>query len=460
MNIYHHQSLRLGFSTSNAFEIQRVGLKKFIKNQLNVPIRKDEFRIPDDMPKTFKEFGQKDSELRKAGDGVKEYKEYVTQNNHEMKHYILKGCFDDTRVLKEKINLFFQNQFVATIDKVIVPIWIKQYYDCLELYSLGNYKTLVKKIIQTNAMIKYLDNDKNVREKINENLARELLELFTLGEGNYAEQDIKEIARALAGLTFGETGAEYAKGRMDNTNKTIFGKTGNFTVDDVVDLIFEKKQALASWLSIKALKWFFYDDPSKELVNHYAQKLINLNFELKPFFADLLFQECKKAELGTKIKCPLTFIIESYKNLGLVPDFKFVAYFLQQQGMDVFDQPSVQGWLGGRLWLTNNTYTFRNEVIDYMTKNQEFTIKRLPRVRFFNIQDTTFNPNLNFILAKETEEIKKELVCRTLFTCTSDIKVSLNQIMPHDFDTRSEQLENVKLSLYNFIAKTPEFQIV
>jgi uncharacterized protein (DUF1800 family) len=124
----------------------------------------------------------------------------LIQVSFEWKAFILKRCHETDLPLREKINLFFQNHFVVTLQSVKVPYWIYKYYETLHTHSLGNYKTLVKEIVYSNAMIKYLDNQQNRKGNINENLGRELLELFTLGEGNYTENDIKNTALALAGL--------------------------------------------------------------------------------------------------------------------------------------------------------------------------------------------------------------------------------------------------------------------
>jgi hypothetical protein len=315
-------------------------------------------------------------------------------------------------------------------------------------------------------MIWYLDNNKNRRNQLNENLARELLELFTLGIGNYTEEDIKEVGRSLAGLSFGMEQGEYIREYSDNSSKTIFGKTDNFKIDDVVDLIFEKQMPVATNLCKKLLSWFFYDDPVEELVNMYANKLIDFNFELKPFFEFFFFEECSKEKMGTKIKCPLTYILESHHNLGMEPNFYLIQYFLVRQNMDVFDQPSVKGWSGGRDWLTTHSFNLRKELIDIMTiKSRDFNFKKLKDSRIyrfeeFKTENYQFTPNLNLLKSKKPDDIKRELVCKTLFQISSTLKNDLSLIMPHDFDYKSDQFEAVKLRLYNYIAQTAEFQII
>lgn len=218
----------------------------------------------------------------------------------------MQRCLETEIPLREKINLFFQNHFVVTLQSVRLPNWIFLHYQAINQNAVGNYKTLVKEMVYSNAMIKYLDNQQNKKEKINENLARELLELFTLGEGNYTENDIKNTALSLAGLTFGENKAAYRKFIKDNSVKTVFGKSGNFTIDEVIDVIFEQINT-AYFLAEKVLKWFFFDNPSKELVLKYGDLLKEKQFELKPFFQEMFEQEGKNENGGNQIKNPLIY---------------------------------------------------------------------------------------------------------------------------------------------------------
>ena len=137
--------------------------------------------------------------------------------------------------------LFWHNHFVTTSQKVKVNWWIYQNNYLLRENAFGNFKELTKKVLYSNAMVRYLDNVDNKKGNINENLSRELLELFTLGIGNYTENDIKNGAKALAGLGIGQKEAFYRSLFEDNDTITYLSKTGNFKVDDLVDIIFEQK---------------------------------------------------------------------------------------------------------------------------------------------------------------------------------------------------------------------------
>lgn len=282
MEINHLNSLRLGFSTKNAEAIRKKGLHDFVESQLNAKNILVEPEFISNSPKTLEDFRKLKKEVDKNDKNKKEVVKDIAKTTLEWKAFLLKRFNESEFPLREKINLFFQNHFVVTAQSVKVPFWIYTHYETLNKHSLGNYKTLVKEMVYSNAMIKYLSNDQNKKGKINENLGRELLELFTLGEGNYTENDIKNTALALAGLTYGTAKGMYRPKLKDNSIKTVFGKSGNYNIDEVINIIFEQPNT-PYFLAEKVLKWFFYDEPSKDLITKYGDLLKENNFELKPF---------------------------------------------------------------------------------------------------------------------------------------------------------------------------------
>src|SRR2546423_3189911 len=148
------------------------------------------------------------------------------------------------RPLEEKMTLFWHGLFTSGFRECKVPRWMAQQNALFHKEAIGNYRRLTDEILHDSAMLKYLNNDENLRGHPNENLARELMELFTMGEGNgYSEKDIPEVARALTGMTIGKDAkAEFQARYHDDAPKTIFGKTGNYMPDDVVDLIFARPE--------------------------------------------------------------------------------------------------------------------------------------------------------------------------------------------------------------------------
>ena len=196
----------------------------------------------EDDPKTIEQIRAYRKAYRQAStaDDKKMLRKKV-QNTNELKLWWIDKMRKDEYPLREKMVCFWHNHFVATGQKVKMNYWIYQHHLILQKNAFGNFRELTKVIVKSNAMVRYLDNTENRKGKINENLSRELLELFTLGIGNYTEQDIKNGAKALAGLGLGDESAKYRKKLENNEVVTYLGSSGNHKADDLVDLIFEQK---------------------------------------------------------------------------------------------------------------------------------------------------------------------------------------------------------------------------
>ena len=205
MNKSNLWSLRLGFSSTQAAQIENLGIEKFLKQSFASKFESHLPKFLEDDPKTLaelKEFRNKIKETT-SEEGKKVLKQQL-RNSSELKSWWIDKMRTDSFPLREKMVCFWHNHFVSTSQKVKVNYWVYQHNMILRENAFGNFKDLTKKIIKSNAMIRYLDNIDNKKGNYNENLSRELLELFTLGIGNYTESDIKNGARALAGLSYGE----------------------------------------------------------------------------------------------------------------------------------------------------------------------------------------------------------------------------------------------------------------
>lgn len=460
METSHLNALRFGFSTKDSAKIQTLGLSKYISNQLNAKIDLPEPQFIRESPKSLAELRKLKQSADKGGKELEGIAKILIKISFEWKALLLERFFETAYPLREKINLYFQNHFVATLQSVNVPYWIYQHYQTINQHSTGNYKTLVKEMVYSNAMIKYLDNQQNRKGNINENLARELLELFTLGEDNYTENDIKNTAMALAGLTFGESKGQYRPFLKDNSSKTVFEKSGNFTIDEVIDIIFEQKNT-SYFLAEKVLKWFFYDNPPHELIQKYGNLLKDKQFELKPFFQEMFEQEGKNEKGGNQIKNPLIYFYQIHYDLQLTPNYKLIAFLLKNQTMDIYDQPNVKGWKGGQNWLTSQIYADRNQFIDFVIDgNKKFEKILNKRLEKFDLGTVSYNPKLKILNPKNAQTILYELTHKMLFETNEDLKQELNQLLKYDFDPMGENAEKSILKVYQFLAKSPEFQII
>jgi uncharacterized protein (DUF1800 family) len=453
-------SLRLGYSAKQAKTIEKTGLKKFLEQSFATKLDSKVPYFLENSPKSFEELKEVRKKLKSSPEEAKELLKKEGQTANEMKAWWIDKMMESAFPLREKMTCFWHNHYVSTYQKVKVNYWIFQHNQILRENAFGNFKTLTKKIIQSNAMVRYLDNVENRKDKLNENLSRELLELFTLGIGNYTEEDIKNGAKGLAGLGIGEENAVYRKFFENNEPFVYLGKKGNFKVDEMVDIIFEQPN-IPYLITRKILKWFIYDTPKEELVHYYGDYFKKMNFEIQPLLTKIFTEEFTKNNAGSKIKNPLEYSLQVMDELNVVnPNTKLIAFFIRDQGMDLFNQPNVKGWDGGNSWLTSQVFLQRNNVADLLCKGKNLNNGGNENTMMNQKPNQLLNVKLNWDKEGNNKEIIAQLSDRLLFHTNKDNQQDFEQILKYDFDSKTEGSENAVIRLFNFMVKTPEFQLI
>lgn len=294
-----------------------------------------------------------------------------------------------TQPLREKLAFFWHNHFPVGIDKVRFPNALLGYLDVLRRFELGRFSELTTEIARTPAMLRYLDNDQNVKGKPNENFARELFELFTLGIGHYTEKDIQEAARAFTGWTFRRLKKKdieakdefiFQKNKHDGGTKTILGKTGNLSGEDVISLAVTHPQT-ARFLSRKIWTFFISPNPSSEQIEALSDVWRGSSGNLEEIFRVVFTSEVFFTHKKTLIKSPLDFVVGALRGLNFpVQEEKFYRNLLQVLtglGHAPFDPPNVSGWEGGRSWISDGALLTRTQIAATMTMNKRATEKNL-----------------------------------------------------------------------------------
>lgn len=455
-------SLRLGFSTKEAQKISEQGISNFIDNAIHAKYDTTLPEFLNDEPKTLKELKRTRKELKEISkEEAKLFNKERVKRNIELRKWLIQKFQDSEYPLREKMALFWQNHYVATFQKVKVNYWVYQHNSIVREHAFGNFKTLTKAILKSNAMVRYLDNTDNKKDKINENLSRELLELFTIGIGNYSEEDIKNGAKALAGLNIGNEHAEYKPNFEDNDEIVYFGKKGHFKADDLVDIIFEQKN-IPYLITKKILQWFVYDSPSSELVAYYGDYFRSVDFEIAPLLKKIVVEEYQKDNSGSKIKDPITYLLQLQHELnsdGLDPNL--IIYFLKQQDMDLFNQPNVKGWVGGNNWLTSQNYLQRNNIADLLCSGRTLNRKIFNTMGEDNpMKMEQIKVSLQWNKEGNNIQIIKELSDRLLFKVDQNTQEDMEKILKYDFDPKAENANQAVLRLFNYIVTLPEFQII
>ncbi|MFL9830811.1 DUF1800 domain-containing protein [Flavobacterium sp. ST-87] len=465
-------SLRLGFSNQQAAVIEKMGISKFLDASFKINF---DATVPDflkDSPKTtadFKERREKSKDLNteQKRELKKDFQKQEGNTSIEMKCWWIDKMISGDYPLQEKMTVFLHNHFVSTYQKVKVNHWIFEHNQLLRKHAFGNFRELTKAVLKSNAMLRYLDNTDNRKGKINENLSRELLELFTLGIGNYSEEDIKNGAKALAGLSTADNGGVYRDKLSNSSEITYLGKKGHFKSDAIVDIIFEQKNSPYLFTK-KILQWFIYDNPSEELVTYYGDYFRKKDFEIKPLLEKIFTEEFEKNAAGTKIKNPLEYNLQLLSELHLQPKNKRpVVAFLKSQGMDLFNQPNVKGWEGGKSWLTSQIYLQRNNLADlYCSGRENFNQKAVTNMMMTDENKMENRPasrkriiNLDWDKGSN-KTIISELSSRLLFQVDGESQKDFEKILKYDFDSNAPNAEQAVLRLFNAMVKEPEFQLI
>lgn len=274
--------------------------------------------------------------------------------------------------LQEKMTLYFHGHFTSRATPRFPRITYNQ-NALFRRYAAGNLRELTREVSKDAAMLIYLDGANNVASHPNENYARELMELFTLGVDNYTEHDVRESARAWTGwrVVRRTDAVTFDEARHDDGSKTFLGRTGNFNGDDIVDIIFDQPQC-ARFFAASLLNWFVYNDPEPELVNAVAGLIREHRYDLSPVLGVILSSNVFYSERSYRalVKSPVEFVVGTYKALGLPAIGETAIPALQQMGQRLFFPPSVAGWPGGKNWLTSGTMIERQNFLTRLLGSQ------------------------------------------------------------------------------------------
>jgi len=272
--------------------------------------------------------------------------------------------------LREKMTLFWHGHFATSNAKVESPYAMYMQNLLFRQLGMGNFHTLLLASTKQPAMIRWLDNQQNTKGKPNENYAREVMELFSLGIGNYSEQDIKESARAFTGWQTHQDGFFFNAKDHDYGNKTFLGETGNYNGDDIIEII-SQQPAVGKFLATKLCKFFVSDEPSAAIIadvaHAYKPSGDNIRAMLNTMFKHDEFQ---RGSFYARIKSPIEFVIGSLKTLDVRQLDNDLASKAALMGQNLFEPPNVKGWDGGTTWIATDTMMERFNFASRLTQEK------------------------------------------------------------------------------------------
>ena len=270
--------------------------------------------------------------------------------------------------LVERMALFWHGHFTSSMQTVRSSHALIQQHELLRRHALGSFRDLLAGVLRDPAMLVYLDNHRNRRGNPNENLARELLELFTLGEGHYTEEDVKEAARALTGRAVLRGEYVFTPRRHDGGTKRILGQEGNFDGDDLVEILLAHPRTSVH-IAGRLLNWFEGVEPSAERVERYAARLRDADWQMAPVVRALFLDPHFYGPdvVGARVASPVDFLVGSVRRLGIDAPVLALNVGARVLGERLFFPPSVKGWDGGEAWITTSSLLGRGNLAGMLT---------------------------------------------------------------------------------------------
>ena len=284
------------------------------------------------------------------------------KQNNELNLNFLKKMTKSNEQLREKMAFFWHGHFATRINN---PKFNQQLLNTIREKSLGNFKELLFEVSRSPSMLQFLNNQQNKKDHPNENFAREVMELFTMGRGNYTEKDIREAARAFTGWGYDKEGNFLERKKQHDTGtKTFLGKTGNFTGDDVLNIILEQK-ATAEFITTKIYTFFVNEKPDlkiiKDLSDNFYESSYNIKKLMTEIFSSSWFYDQKN--IGTRIKSPTELFAGMMRMLPMeIQNPENITVYQKLLGQMLLYPPNVAGWPNGKSWIDSSTLMLRLQI--------------------------------------------------------------------------------------------------
>jgi uncharacterized protein (DUF1800 family) len=365
------------------------------------------------------------------------------------------------RPLEEKLTLLWHSHFACNYRGVRDSYMLYQQNEFFRANAGGSFEALARGIIRDPAMLRFLNNDQNRRQKPNENLARELMELFTLGEGNYTEQDIKQGARALTGYTIEDHSFKYDTRNHDTGAKSILDQQGEFDGDDFVGILLRQK-ACSRFIARKLYRHFVADldaEPDnltgqvlEKLADAFVKQKYHIGGTLKVLFKSRHFYD--EAVMGNQVKSPAQLVAGSVRALGTpVRDMAILAGAMGVMGQKLFDPPSVAGWSGGQSWINTSTLLVRQNLCVYLLTG------KLPYDNGWNREQIGYDPAV--LVSESQMQSRGPLVDKLLLTLIGPRVAPARRAQLMDFlAARPDPIKSdTVLGLLLLVTAMPEYQL-
>jgi uncharacterized protein (DUF1800 family) len=303
----------------------------------------------------------------------------------ELKTWWIREMLATPSPITEVMTLFWHNHFTSELKKVKSPVLMYRQNQLLRRHALGNFATLLRQVARDPAMLLYLDGARSRKGEPNENFARELLELFTLGEGHYTETDIKAAARAFTGWTIDRRTGDFTvqPRRHDNGIKDFLGWRGAYDGDGILDILLNHPRT-AEHVVEKLWRAFVSDSPERTQVRRLAGLFRTSGYEIKPLLQALLTGQAFRAPeaRGRLIKSPIDLLVGTARQFQIpLEQPQRLVHLGRRLGQDLFDPPNVKGWPGGTAWITTDSLLERQSLLARVTGTDDGPVMDNPNRR-------------------------------------------------------------------------------
>ena len=353
-----HLLLRAGFGAnlSQIKSLDQVSLteiwKKLATNDPLIPIQLKEAGPDFD----YQQLSKMDTEMKK------EVQKKNRRSNLEINLKFLNQMVHSEDQLREKMAFFWHGHFAT---RVVNSRFNLQLLNTIREKSLGNFGDLLKAVSQSPAMLQFLNNQQNKKGHPNENFAREVMELFTLGRGNYTEKDVQEGARAFTGWSFLPDGSFFERPRQhDFGPKTFLGKTGNFDGNDALNIILEQK-GTAKFIVTKIYKFFVNEKINPGIIEHLSDQFYDSKYDIKKLMTEIFTSKWfyNEENIGAKIKSPIELMAGIMRTLPMeLEKPENLIVYQKLLGQMLLYPPNVAGWPSGNSWIDSSTLMLRLQI--------------------------------------------------------------------------------------------------
>lgn len=375
-----HLMWRAGFgpAVEQLGDLSQFSPKQFYKGLVKASDKKPEYiNVADDYLQGLY-MGIEETGRQQKKELDKDQRKMIQQKSREdirnLNLYWLKEMVNSGAQLREKMSFFWHGHFAC---RNLNVFYQQGLLDVIRRNAMGNFGDLLKEVSKSAAMLNFLNNQQNRKDHPNENFAREVMELFTLGRGNYTEHDIKEAARAFTGWGSTPKGEfMFRRFQHDDGGKTVLGKTGNFDGDEVLNILLEQKQT-AKFISQKIYKFFVNEQPDAEKIEWLADRFYKSNYDIGKLLEDMFTSEWfyDEKNVGAKIKSPVELLVGIQRMLPMKLENEEALMLLQRVlGQLLFYPPNVAGWPGGKAWIDSSSLMMRMRISKLINDADEMNV--------------------------------------------------------------------------------------